>query len=115
LDITYVTQLSVDRLNRIPLIAERHGGPVSAAVYIKNVEEELPLIMQTVKQSQHVRRFVDFHLLLQFQPGVRNITVKEVTECRNFIQLIVCAILLQGMPEPLLCFTLTQILYPHRI
>ena len=70
MDVTYVTQLSVDRLNRIVLTAERHGGPISAAVYIRNPEEELPLIIQTVKQSEHVRRFVDFHILYQFNEGV---------------------------------------------
>lgn len=68
-DVTYVTQLSVDRLDRLLLVAEKFRGPISASVYIKRPEEK-DQVISSLKIHALLRRYVDFHLLYQFDHDV---------------------------------------------
>ncbi len=63
-DITLVTQLSADRLQRIQQIARVWKGPISAAVYSgKNNFEATRLMLSIWKKSKLVRTHVDLHLV----------------------------------------------------
>ena len=64
-DITLVTQLSADRLQRIQQIARVWKGPISAAVYAtkKNNYLATSLILSLWKASELVRSHVDIHLV----------------------------------------------------
>jgi len=62
-DVTLITQVSVDRLLRIKDMADSWAGPISAAVYVKNGTEELPIIDELFQSTDSVRKFVDFHVL----------------------------------------------------
>ena len=63
-DITLVTQLSADRLQRIQQIARVWKGPISAAVYAgKNNFEATRLMLSIWKKSKLVRTHVDLHLV----------------------------------------------------
>eukprot|EP00945_MAST-04E_sp_MAST-4E-sp1_P003321 g3321.t1 len=64
-DITLVTQLSADRLQRIQQIARVWKGPISAAVYAtkKDNFEATRLILSLWQKSELVRTHVDIHLV----------------------------------------------------
>ena len=63
-DITSVTQLSADRLQRIQQIARVWKGPISAAVYAKKNNFEATRLMLSIwKKSKLVRTHVDLHLV----------------------------------------------------
>lgn len=62
-DVTLITQVSPDRLSRLVDMATSWAGPISAAVYVKDADEELPIIDELVDTSEPVRKFVDFHIL----------------------------------------------------
>lgn len=62
-DVTLITQVSPDRLSRLVDMSASWSGPISAAVYVKDAEEELPIIDELVATSESVREFVDFHIL----------------------------------------------------
>lgn len=62
-DVTLITQVSPDRLSRLADMAETWSGPISAAVYVKDVDEEMPIIDGLVESNEAVRKFVDFHVL----------------------------------------------------
>lgn len=50
LDVSIATQLSVDRFDRLQVMAQSWKGPISAAVYIKTPEDEtvmLPYMIET--------------------------------------------------------------------
>lgn len=48
-DVTIVTQLSPDRFDRVQLLAKRYDGPISAAVYVRRVTQELTSLVQQWK------------------------------------------------------------------
>eukprot|EP01133_Synstelium_polycarpum_P011011 gene11011-12832_t len=56
------TQVTVDRLDRIVLMADKWQAPVSAAVFIR-AESELEILTQMINSYQSLADFVDFHLL----------------------------------------------------
>lgn len=62
-DVTLITQVSPDRISRLVDMATSWSGPISAAVYVKDEDEELPIIDELVDSSEPVRKFVDFHIL----------------------------------------------------
>merc|ERR1712216_35148 len=62
-DITLVTQLSADRFQRLERIMSIWGGPMSVAIYIKDVHADVQLLEQWRARSRHARQLIDFHLL----------------------------------------------------
>jgi hypothetical protein len=78
-DITIVTQLSIERLPRLEMLLERWGGFISAAVYIKDVEEDM-VTLNEFRQSEAVQKYVDIHLMfaVEFMPDY------PVNPLRNF-------------------------------
>lgn len=61
-DVTLVTQVSLDRLQRLQSMAETWGGPISASVYVKH-EKYLSKIDAFRNRSRSVEKLVDFHVL----------------------------------------------------
>lgn len=57
-------------MDRLLLIAERYLGPISAAIYIQNKTEDLPFVMEFIRSNQLIQKFVDIHLLSQFENEV---------------------------------------------
>ncbi len=45
-------------------------GPISVAVYIKDVEEDLKAIAIALSESKEIRFYVDFHLLYEVEQKV---------------------------------------------
>eukprot|EP00300_Choanocystis_sp_HF-7_P009122 c16271_g1_i4.p1 GENE.c16271_g1_i4~~c16271_g1_i4.p1 ORF type:complete len:660 (+),score=126.85 c16271_g1_i4:3-1982(+) len=68
-DVTLVTQLSLDRLDRLHGMADTYKGPISAAVYITDVSRDVPQILDLCKSSTSVRKHVDIHLVMQHTVG----------------------------------------------
>jgi len=62
MDVTLITQVSVDRLSRIQKMVETWRAPLSVAVFVKP-KDQLSLIDEMFEQSELVQSFVDFHLL----------------------------------------------------
>jgi hypothetical protein len=58
-----MTQLSVDRLDRLSVMATTYKGPISAAIYIRNKDKDLLTLQSLREENQHVRNHVDFHVL----------------------------------------------------
>ncbi|KYQ89627.1 putative glycosyltransferase [Tieghemostelium lacteum] len=61
-DVTLITQLSIERLERLAMMADKWRGPISAAIYIREPEEVL-MVEGLVKNSLSVSMYVDIHLL----------------------------------------------------
>lgn len=57
------TVISIERLGRLVKLVENWDGPMSVAVEISNVEEQLPRFMNTWLTTEKMRRNVDIHLL----------------------------------------------------
>lgn len=58
-DVTVVTQLSYDRLSRLDALALRWQGPISAAIYIKNIDRDLRAIMRMRQSSAFIAKHVE--------------------------------------------------------
>lgn len=61
-DVTIYLILTVERLPRLEEIAERWGGPISAAIDITNTSQ-IPLVVKTWTNNEYMRKYVDIHLV----------------------------------------------------
>ncbi|GAM29082.1 hypothetical protein SAMD00019534_122580 [Acytostelium subglobosum LB1] len=61
--VTIVTQSSVDRLDRIALMADRWRAPISVALFIRDVNDDLPKLDKILSSNILLREFADIHLL----------------------------------------------------
>eukprot|EP00026_Physarum_polycephalum_P004396 Phypoly_transcript_04415.p1 GENE.Phypoly_transcript_04415~~Phypoly_transcript_04415.p1 ORF type:complete len:623 (+),score=88.37 Phypoly_transcript_04415:126-1994(+) len=61
-DVTICTILTVDRLRRIEQMSEMWGGPISAAVYLHELNE-ISKVMEWYLGSTSMRRHVDIHIV----------------------------------------------------
>ena len=62
--VTLATQLSVDRLPLLCKSAERWGGPVSAAVYVRS-GNDLAVLVKERRNCKSIKNHVTFHLVTQ--------------------------------------------------
>ncbi|EGG13592.1 putative glycosyltransferase [Cavenderia fasciculata] len=81
--ITIVTQVSVERLERIAWMADKWRAPISAAVYIKN-DNEIHNVTSLINNSYSVTQFVDIHLLFANKTRypvntLRNLSIKKAS------------------------------------
>jgi len=80
-DVSWVTQLTPDRLNLFTQMLQRWQGPASATLYVHNLEEALKLVYP-------LRKRVDFHLVLaDLHPGrlypVNTLRNVAINKCRT--------------------------------
>ncbi|GAM18104.1 hypothetical protein SAMD00019534_012790 [Acytostelium subglobosum LB1] len=61
-EVSIVTQVSIDRLERLSWMADKWRAPISAAVYIKD-DSDIDHIISLIRSSYAVTQFVDIHLL----------------------------------------------------
>lgn len=54
---------SIERISRLLLLLENWDGPISVAIEISNIHEQLPIFMDTWLNTPKMRRNVDIHLL----------------------------------------------------
>ena len=62
-DISLFTVISIERLERLVSLVEYWDGPMSVAVEISDVEEQLPQFINTWLTTEKMRRNVDVHLV----------------------------------------------------
>ncbi|EGC35495.1 hypothetical protein DICPUDRAFT_152182 [Dictyostelium purpureum] len=65
-EITIVTQFTIDRMDRIAMMADIWRAPISAAVYIRN-QSDIDSVFKLVRNSFSVAQFVDIHFLYSNQ------------------------------------------------
>lgn len=53
----------MDRLERLSQLAKAWDGPMSIAIPIKEIYEDIPIIVDTWLNTPEMRRNVDIHLL----------------------------------------------------
>lgn len=53
----------MERLERLIYLAESWGGPISAAISIMNMSDEIPTLMDAWMNTPALRRNVDIHLM----------------------------------------------------
>ncbi|KYQ88174.1 putative glycosyltransferase [Tieghemostelium lacteum] len=63
-DISIVTQTTVDRLEKVKLMAEKWLAPLSVAVFILNEDKDIDILEKYVSNCPILQEFCDFHLLL---------------------------------------------------
>eukprot|EP01132_Coremiostelium_polycephalum_P009281 gene9281-11376_t len=61
-DVSIITQVSVERLERVAMMADKWRAPISAAVYIKS-KSDIDDVRKLIANSYSVSTFVDFHFL----------------------------------------------------
>lgn len=54
---------SLDRLERLIRLAKVWDGPMSMAIAVSNISEEIPIILNAWLSTPEMRRNVDIHLL----------------------------------------------------
>jgi hypothetical protein len=90
-DVTLVSQVSIDRLDRIKDIAEAWLGPMSVAVYVRNSTAELSVIDELIANGTNsIPTFVDFHVLFANKTrypvnNLRNLALKNAQTRMAFI------------------------------
>ena len=70
--VTLCTQLTVDRISRLQMMAQNYNGPISAVVYVgfrspkstQSQEEEKSLITSAWQGSKYMQEYVDIHLVI---------------------------------------------------
>ncbi|GAM29069.1 hypothetical protein SAMD00019534_122450 [Acytostelium subglobosum LB1] len=60
--VTIVTQSSVDRLDKIALMADRWRAPISVALLIRDANVDLPKLDKILANNTLLREFADIHL-----------------------------------------------------
>jgi hypothetical protein len=63
-DVTITTMLTVDRLPRLSQAADLWGGPISAAVYLVNIESDLNQLFDIWMRSPSIQQWVDIHIVI---------------------------------------------------
>lgn len=66
-DISAFTIITMERLERLVLLAESWGGPISAAVSITDMSSEIPVLVNAWMNTPILRRNVDIHLMFDDQ------------------------------------------------
>ncbi|EFA86299.1 putative glycosyltransferase [Heterostelium album PN500] len=61
--VTIVTQATVNRVDRIVLMADRWKAPISTSIFIRDPDTELDQLNQMIANNPILMKFVDFHLL----------------------------------------------------
>jgi hypothetical protein len=62
-DITLITHVTLDRLNRLTDLVLSWEGPISAAVYLRHGQQELDQLLQVYDYSPPLLYYVDLHVL----------------------------------------------------
>lgn len=70
LDVTLVTQASIDKLSRLKDLLQRWDGPISCAVYMTTTQH-IEMWWSLVTSSPQLSRQVSFHVLLETPTGLR--------------------------------------------
>ena len=67
-DITLVTQTSLDKFDRLSNMLGRWDGPISCAVYLRDMKEILQLNLLMQQQDEKFYNLVTIHVLLEKEP-----------------------------------------------
>eukprot|EP01116_Phalansterium_solitarium_P010970 TRINITY_DN26577_c0_g1_i1.p1 TRINITY_DN26577_c0_g1~~TRINITY_DN26577_c0_g1_i1.p1 ORF type:complete len:611 (+),score=122.38 TRINITY_DN26577_c0_g1_i1:46-1833(+) len=62
-DVTMTTMCTYDRLPRLKQMAQAWGGPISAALYLEDLQTELPIVMKFWLANEAMRRHMDIHVV----------------------------------------------------